>query len=123
MSPHDNYLAGSLRFVIELVAWIAGPWAVARIAGSAWAAVPAAIILIGLPAIFSTPGDKEQVVVATAGPVRFVIELFLMAVAVWGAFTVWPTTIAWLVSAVAVGSLLAGRRRSMWLLSGAPPDG
>jgi hypothetical protein len=109
-----------LRFLVELLAWIAGPWGVADLAGSAWAAVPAVVLLLALPAVFSTPGDKEQVIVATPGPVRLVIELVLSAVAVIGAWIAWPTGLAVLVSLIVATALVTGMRRAQWLLQGAP---
>lgn len=120
-SPYDTYASGGLRFVVELLAWIAGPWAVAEIAGSGWAAMPAAVILLALPAIFSTPGDKEQVVVAIDGPIRLVIELALSTVAVAGAWIAWPQWLAVPTTLVVAAALITGRRRARWLLEGAPP--
>ena len=66
--PYDTPLSGGLRFAVELIAWVAGPWAAAHVA--LWLAVPAAAVLVGLPSVFSTRGDKRQVIVATPGPVR-----------------------------------------------------
>lgn len=46
--PHDNPVSAGLRFAVEVIAWIAGPWAAAGI--SFWLWVPAALVLFGLPA-------------------------------------------------------------------------
>jgi len=43
----DMPVSSGLRFASELVAWVAGPWAIAQISG--WLVVPALVILIGLP--------------------------------------------------------------------------
>ncbi len=71
--PYDTRLSSSLRFVSELIAWVAGPWAISTI--SAWLVVPALALLVGLPSIFSTRNDKRQVVGSTPGPVRVGLEL------------------------------------------------
>ena len=44
VSPYDTPWSSGLRFAIELVAWVAGPWAVADVTGVAWTAVPAAVV-------------------------------------------------------------------------------
>lgn len=119
-SPYDTYASGSLRFAMELVAWIAGPWAAAELADSRWIAVPALMVLLALPAVFSTPGDKHQVIVATPGPVRLLIELVLIAVAVGGAWIVWPVWLAIAVTLAGIASLVTGWARMRWLAEGAP---
>lgn len=118
-SPYDTWLSGGLRFVVELIAWVAGPWAASDWLGG-WALLPAAVILVGAPAVFSTPGDKHQVLVPTPGPVRFVIELDLATVAVIAAWRVWPPSAAVAVTVVVGAALITGWRRSLWLLRGAP---
>lgn len=90
LSPHDTPLAAGTRFGIEVIAWIAGPWAVAQLTGSAIAAVVAAVVLVGVPAVFSTPGDKNVVVVPTPGRVRIAIELALVLAALAASAIVWP---------------------------------
>jgi hypothetical protein len=122
-SPYDTPLSSGLRFIMELVAWTAGPWAAAELADNALVAIPALVVLVAIPGIFSTPGDKHSVVVPTPGPVRVVLEILLFAVAVAGAWVVWPEWAASLVTLVAVGALITGHRRTRWLLSGAPPVG
>jgi hypothetical protein len=83
-------------------------------------AIPTAIVLIGLSSIFSTPGDKNNVIVATPGPMRLAIELLTVAVAVAGAWIAWPQWAAILVTGLALADLVAGAARSRWLASGAP---
>ncbi len=120
LGPHDTYLSASLRFIMELVAWVAGPWAAADLTGSGWVAVPALVVLVVLPSMFSTEGDKKQVIVSTPGPTRLVIELALIAVAVAGAWIVWPAWLASAVSVIAAAAIATGLPRSRWLASGAP---
>jgi hypothetical protein len=81
-------------------------------------AIPTAIVLIGLSSIFSTPGDRNNVIVATPGPMRLAIELLIVAVA--GAWIAWPQWAAILVTGLALADLVAGAARSRWLASGAP---
>jgi len=116
--PYDNPLSSGLRFLVEVIAWVAGPWAAAT--HSFWLFIPAAVVLIGLPAIFSTRGDKRQIVVATPGPLRALLELGLQIVAIGAAWVVWPVWLA-VASTVAVAAAIAtGIPRTMWLLRGAP---
>lgn len=117
----DTVPSATSRFGVELIAWIAGPWAAADITGSAWAAIPAVLILLALPSVFSTPGDKHQVIVATPGGARLVIELLLHAVAIVGAWIVWPPWAAMLSTLTAGISLVSGMPRARWLAKGAGP--
>lgn len=121
INPHDTYASSGFRFTIEIAAWIAGPWAASDAVGAWWAAIPAALILFLLPAIFNTPGDKKATGIAISGPIRIGIEALLLAAAVYGAWRVWPV---WLAVAVSVaGGLMVvfGTPRYRWLLRGSPP--
>ena len=61
--PGDR-AASALRFATELVAWVATPWA---LAGYSWLlAALSAVLLIGLPTVLSTPGDKANVIIAVS---------------------------------------------------------
>jgi hypothetical protein len=120
VSPFDTAASSGFRFVIEIVAWIAGPWAFAEATGTAWAALPAFLVLFGLPAVFNTPGDKSSTLVATPGPVRILIEAGLVGAAVGGAWLVWPSWAAAALSVVAVLMATTGMRRYRWLANGAP---
>lgn len=76
----DTPLRALSRFVVEVLAWVLGPWAVGSRAG--WAAAwVAAVLLVLVPAIFSTEGDKNHTVVAIPGPVRVPVEVVLFGVA------------------------------------------
>ena len=116
--PVGTPLSGGLRFVAENIAWIAGPWSVASV--SAWLVLPAVLILVGVPSVFSTPGDKKLIIVATPGPQRFLIELALHVVAVVAVWILLPSGFAVAATAVVVAAVLAGFPRTNWLLSGAP---
>lgn len=114
----DRPVSAGLRFGVEVVAWIAGPWAAGQV--SAWLILPVLVVLIGLPAVFSTKCDKRQVVVATPGPVRAAIEVFLHAAAVVGAWYAWPAVVAAVATVVVLAALVTGVPRMWWLLRGAP---
>lgn len=118
--PFDSPLSSGLRFLVEVIAWVAGPWAAAQY--SVWLAVAIAVMLIGLPAIFSTAGDKKQVVVATPGPLRVLIELLLHGVAAAAIWVVWPAWIAGIASIVVIAALATGVPRTKWLLRGVVAD-
>ena len=121
ISPYDTVASAALRVAVEVVAWVAGPWAAFELTDRWWVAVLVGIALLTLPAVFSTTGDKHQVVVATPGPIRLVIELVLDAAAIVGAWVAWPRWLAVVVLAVVIGSLVTGLRRWRWLAAGAPP--
>ncbi len=103
---------------MEVIAWVSGPWAVAQI--SIWFIFPALILLIGLPSVFSTTGDKRQIVVATPGPLRVLLEIVLHLVAAAGPWVIWPAWIASISTLFVVAALVMGFPRIKWLLRGAP---
>ncbi len=116
--PHDTPVSAGLRFGSELIAWIAGPWLAYSLSG--WTLLPTLLLLVALPGVFSTPGDKNKIVVATPGPVRILIELSLYAVAAIAPWLVWPDWLA-IGSGIIVGlSIAFGMPRLLWLARGAP---
>lgn len=119
-SRHDTALSASSRFLVEVAAWVGVPWAAFELTLRWWVAVAVGLIVLTLPAVFSTPGDKHQIVVATPGPIRVGIEIILDVVAVWGAWVAWGTSLALGVMVVVAVSVLSGRVRIGWLLAGAP---
>ena len=121
LSPFDTSASSTLRFLIELTAWVAGPWAAVQLFDSGWAVLPTLVILLGLPSIFNVPGDKNIEGIAISGMVRIVIEAFLLIVAVVSAWIVWPLWVAFFVTMVAVGMVATGLPRYRWMVAGAPP--
>jgi Protein of unknown function (DUF2568) len=94
-----------LRFAAELVAWVATPWALA--AHSPVLAGAALLTLIGLPAVFVTPGDKVKVVVAVPGYVTVVLGVSQLVAAVTAAWAAWPLPVALLVWALVLATVHA----------------
>ena len=90
--PHDTPVSSSLRFLSELIAWVAGAWAASTLTN--WLVLPVLVVLVGLPAVFSTQNDKRQVVIATPGPIRVAIELLLYAVAALAPWMIWPQVVS-----------------------------
>ncbi|MEU7140927.1 hypothetical protein ABZ942_15860 [Nocardia sp. NPDC046473] len=103
-----------LRFATELIAWITVPWALAG--DSIVLAVIALILLIGLPTVFSTVGDKKQVMVAAPGWVTIALVVLQFVAAVWGAWQVWPVWSAVLVTVLAATAAIAEIPRWRWLV-------
>lgn len=62
-----------LRVLTELVGWITLPWGLAHYSW-AWS-VLAVVILIVVPGIFATPGDKDQITVPVHGTVTIAFML------------------------------------------------
>jgi hypothetical protein len=116
--PYDTFVSSGLRFLSELIAWIAGPWALAIL--STWLVLPELVLLIGVPSVFSTRNDKRQVIVSTPGPVRVAVELLLYFVAIVAPWLVWPSAVSCVAGGIAITSIGAGIPRIMWLLRGAP---
>ncbi|MEV6326994.1 hypothetical protein [Streptomyces sp. NPDC051909] len=118
MERPDDRFASTLRFATELVAWVATPWALSTYS---WLlAVLAVVVLIGLPTVFSTPGDKRQVIIPVPGTVTILLVLLQLAAAVISAWLAWPVYAAALVSLLAAATLVTERRRWRWLVSTDP---
>jgi len=118
--PYDSPLSSGLRFLTEILGWVA--CTLAAYNQSVWLAIPALIILVGLPTVFSTPGDKKQVIVATPGPLRLILEIVLFVLFVVCAWAVWPTWMAIITTVVVVAAFVTGLPRAKWLLRGAPRE-
>lgn len=112
----DSPLASATRFLSELTAWVAAPWAASRV--SLILAVVVLVVLVALPSAFNVPGDKHKVGGrAVSGPVRIGIELLLFAAAVAGAALAWPAWAAAAVAVVVVVAVAANLPRWRWLVA------
>ncbi|MFE9206434.1 hypothetical protein [Micromonospora sp. NPDC007230] len=101
--PRRPDVAAALRFLTELVAWVATPWALAR--HSVALAVAAVLVLIGLPTVLATPTDKKHVIVPVPGVVTIaLVGLQLVAAAVSSWFA-WPRPVAVAVAALALATV------------------
>jgi hypothetical protein len=121
-NPLDTKISASTRFAIEIAAWVAGPWAAADLTGNWLMTIPVLAILVALPGVFSTTGDKRHVVVAVPGRVRLFIEILLTVVAIYSAFVVWTYFGAIVVAVIALAMFVAGAPRAKWLFSNEPPS-
>ncbi|MER7541236.1 hypothetical protein ABTX77_41855 [Streptomyces sp. NPDC097704] len=111
----DDRTASALRFATELIAWVATPWA---LADHSWLlAALSVVVLIGLPTLFSTPGDKNNVIVAVPGWATILLVVLQLAAAVISSWLAWPVWAAVPATALAVATVVTERRRWTWLLS------
>jgi hypothetical protein len=102
-----------LRFATELVAWVATPWAL--LGHSAALAVLSVVLLIGLPTVFATPGDKSNVMVPVPGWATVLLVLLQLVAAVVSSWLAWPAWAAVPITALAAATCFTERRRWMWL--------
>ncbi|WP_330179993.1 hypothetical protein OHB26_26690 [Nocardia sp. NBC_01503] len=103
-----------LRFGTELIAWIATPWALAD--HSVLLAVASVVVLIGLPTLFATPGDKKQTLIAVPGTVTIALVVLQLVAAVTSAWAAWYPWLAVLITALALATVIAELPRWRWLL-------
>ncbi|MCI3275777.1 hypothetical protein [Streptomyces cylindrosporus] len=116
MERPDDRRASALRFATELVAWVATPWA---LWSHSWPlAMLSVLVLIGLPTVFSTPGDKANVLVAVPGWATILLVLLQLVAAVVSAWIVMPAWAAVLVSLLVASTLVTEVPRWRWLLAG-----
>ncbi|WP_153533917.1 hypothetical protein [Actinomadura macrotermitis] len=112
----DAGVASALRAAAELVAWVATPWALAP---RSWVlAVVSVVVLIGLPTVFATPGDKKSVIVAVPGWVTVGLVLLQLGAAVAASWAAWPVWAAVPVSVLCAVVVVTELPRWRWLLRG-----
>lgn len=107
---HDN-IRGGVRFTAELVALVATPWALWQY--SILLAIASIVVLIGLPAVFSTPGDRPggDGPVAVPGAVTILIVLIHLSAATVAAWAIWPWWAAVVVIALCGAVLVTEQTR------------
>ena len=111
----DNRARATPRFLTELVAWVATPWAFVTQGHSVALAVLSVIVLIGLPSLFGTPAEKPKAVVPIpgSGTVALVaVQLFAALVSPWLA---WPLPVAIVTSALVLVTVFTEQPRWRWL--------
>ncbi|MBL7489146.1 hypothetical protein I6A60_40935 [Frankia sp. AgB1.9] len=112
----DPLSVSALRFLVEIIAWVAAPWALAT--SSIWLAVLADVLLIGLPTVFGMPGAKKQKTpISVSARPAIALELLQPVAACVAAFTVWPSIVASLVVAAALAACVLQLRRWRWMLA------
>lgn len=104
-APGHTIVPGALRFTTELIAWVATPWAFWSL--SIPLAIASVIVLISLPAIFGTPGDRPggDAPVSVPGIVTILIVLATLAAAVismWVIAPLWAAIITTVLSGAAM---------------------
>ena len=110
--PGHDVFRGSVRFAAEIIAMVATAWALWPV--SIPLAIAAVLVLIGLPAVFSTPGDRPggggPIAVPGAVTILFVvIDLVAATVAAW---FVWPWWLAVAVTLLCV--VVLGTEQTRW---------
>jgi hypothetical protein len=112
----DPVSASAPRFLIEIIAWIAAPWALAP--HSIWLAVLVDVLLIGLPTVFGMPGAKKQKnPVSIAAVPAIALELLQPVAACVSAFAAWPAVVAYSVVAASLAACLLQLHRWRWMLT------
>lgn len=109
----DGRLASILRASTELVAWIATPWALWS--SSIPLAILSVVVLIGLPTVFTTPGDKAHGVIPVPGVVTIALVVLQLAAAVISSWSAWAAPVAIAVSALAAACVVTELPRWRWL--------
>jgi hypothetical protein len=90
------------------------PWALQRV--SWWLAIVAVALLIALPSIFGTPGDKpNDPPVAVPGVVTIGLVLLQLVAAVVASWYAWPHWAAAIVTGLAVACVILEQPRWRWL--------
>ncbi|WP_373428640.1 hypothetical protein [Streptomyces sp. B1I3] len=92
--PGHDYVRGGVRVAAEVIAWVCTPWALWP--HSVPLAIGAVLLLIGLPAVFSTPGDRPgaDAPVAVPGIVTILLVVLHLVAAAASAWALWGTWIA-----------------------------
>jgi hypothetical protein len=120
--PYRNeYVRGALRFLTELIAWAGAPLALWP--HSIPLAIGAVVLLIGLPAVLSTPGDRpgRGSLVSVPGVVTILLVLMQLAAATAAAWALWPWWAATAVTVLCLIVTVTEQPRWRWLMR-APRD-
>ncbi|MEV0644165.1 hypothetical protein AB0I28_02765 [Phytomonospora sp. NPDC050363] len=114
-APEPPRGVAPVRFLMEIVAWVAVPWALVPV--SIPLAVLAVIVLIGLPTVFQTPGDKPRVMVPAPGYVTVGLLVLQLAAGIAAAWLAWWPPVAAVVTLLAAVTVVTEMRRWRWLLA------
>ncbi|MFF4777336.1 hypothetical protein ACFY05_31220 [Microtetraspora fusca] len=116
--PPELRLGPPLRFATELVAWVATPWALWS--HSVVLAIVSVVVLIGLPIVFSTPGDKAHVVIPVPGWATIALVLLQFAAAVASSWAAWHPVAGAVVVVLVAAAVVTEAPRWRWLLTVGP---
>ncbi|GAA4066223.1 hypothetical protein [Nonomuraea soli] len=105
----------ALRFTSEILAWVATPWAIWP--HSVPLAVISVVVLIGLPAVFATPGSRPHVLVAVPGYVTVGLVMLQLLAAVISSWAAWIPLAACIVTLIAMTTVAFELPRWKLLLS------
>jgi hypothetical protein len=113
----NDYVRGSLRFLTELIAWVGVPWALWT--HSTVLAIGAVVLLIVLPVIFGTPGDRPggSPLVPVPGVVTILLVLIQLVAATTAAWALGPWWAAVAVTLLCLIVTGTEQSRWRWLLS------
>jgi len=119
----ETPLSSATRAAVEAVAWVAGPWAAAELLG--WWAVPFAVaFVVGLPIVMRrvVPFSVDPpATISGPGLVRVSLMIDLSVIAVASMWYLLGSTVGVLTLALVLVAQMAGWRRTIWWLTGAPP--
>jgi hypothetical protein len=111
---HESPWLAALRFIVELVAWIAIYFS--------WGLIPL-LLAVGALTLFSVPGDKHLVLVAIPGPLRMALEAAVTVFGIWGAARVFGPPAGFALAALAIGVAGLTHRRGGGMWRPRPPRG
>lgn len=109
----DDRLPSVFRFLTEIAAWVALPWAIADT--SIVLGVFVGLAMVALPTVFATPGDKRQVLVPVSGKVTIALVAAHILAALYGSWSAWPVWPAIPTTVVALMTIVTEMPRWRWL--------
>lgn len=110
--PADR-LPSVFRFLTEIAAWVALPWAIADT--SIVLGVFVGLVMVAVPTVFATPGDKRQVLVPVSGKVTIALVVAHILAALYGSWSAWPVWLAIPTTVVALMTIVTEMPRWRWL--------
>ncbi|MGA4541463.1 hypothetical protein ACPA54_15885 [Uniformispora flossi] len=109
----DDRLPSAFRFLTEIAAWVALPWAIADT--SIVLGVFVGLMMVAVPTVFATPGDKRQVLVPVSGKVTIALVAAHILAALYGSWSAWPVWPAVPTTVVALMTIVTEMPRWRWL--------
>ena len=111
----DGIVSSAPRFVVELIAWVATPWALWS--HSIALAIVSVVVLIGIPTLVGMPGVKNHPPAFAVGPVvAIAVELIQPVAAVISSGIAWSWLAAIGVLAFALVMLVLQIPRWRWMM-------